>query len=269
MSGLEASKEVEVSEVAPAISGDKQPDLPEPPPIDATSSSSTPIEVIPATSALGLITDPTDAPTASLETPQLPNPTPSPALRRPRPPTKGILKPPPPPAKPTLTNRLRDIATAVGGSAKSLFEPVDDDTTAGPSSAPASRAASSAGSEGQAPQSVTATVGGTLNAISGRLGIGFSRFVAAHAPASSTTSSPSGSPMPSRSISLPETGSQPPMSEKVRQKQPLRRATFLLPSLSITYPISSQGEPWSEKVLEDRKRVSYTTARRCYVANAG
>jgi hypothetical protein len=45
-------------------------------------------------------------------------------------------------------------------------------------------------------------------------------------------------------------------SEKARQKQPLKRATFVLPSLSITYPISSQGEPWSQKVIEERDKVS-------------
>jgi hypothetical protein len=62
-----------------------------------------------------------------------------------------------------------------------------------------------------------------------------------------------------RSISLPEVMGSPlglGSSEKARQKQPLKRATFMLPSLSITYPISSQGEPWSLKVIEDRDRVS-------------
>ena len=62
-----------------------------------------------------------------------------------------------------------------------------------------------------------------------------------------------------RSISLPEVMASPlgfGTSERSRQKQPLKRATFVLPSLSITYPISSQGEPWSLKVVEDRDRVS-------------
>jgi hypothetical protein len=166
-------------------------------------------------------------------------PHPSPAPRRPKPPTKGILKPPPPPAKPTLTNRLRDIVTVVGGGAKSLFDPQELETAgAGPST----------------PQS---SVGGTLNALSGRLTLGLSRFVSPPG-AVSTGSSPAASPVP-RSMSLPEggaTGTTGVMSEKSRQKQPLKRATFLLPSLSITYPISSAGEPWSQKVLEDRKRVS-------------
>jgi protein phosphatase 1 regulatory subunit 37 len=181
-------------------------------------------------------------------------PRPSPAPRRPKPPTKGILKPPPPPPKPTLGNRIRDIVTSsvsvVGGGAKSLFDPAveTDSSIAGPSSR--------AGPSTTSPQSMSATVGGTLNALSGRLGMGFSRLVAG-SPSPSATSTPSSSPMSSRTIPLPETGGVPaPMSEKSRQKQPLRRATFLLPTLSITYPISSQGEPWSQKVLDDRRRVS-------------
>ena len=166
----------------------------------------------------------------------------SPAPRRPRPPTKGILKPPPPPAKPTLGNRLRDIVTVVGGGAKSLFElpPGSDTPGAGPSTP-------------QPPSQQS--VGGTLNALGGRIGLGFSRLVAG-SPGNSTTSTPNDSPVPSRSIGLPENGVTPLVSEKKRQKQPLKRATFLLPSLSITYPISSQGEPWSQKVLEERQKVS-------------
>ena len=164
----------------------------------------------------------------------------SPAPRRPKPPIKGILKPPPPPAKPTLTNRLRDIVTVVGGGAKSLFDPLEpENATAGPST----------------PQ--PPSVGGTLNAIGGRLSMGFSRFVSPPVAPPVTPNPnfssipPAGSPLP-RSVSLPETGGER------RAKQPLKRATFLLPSMSITYPITSSGEPWSQKVLEDRKRVSQT-----------
>lgn len=185
----------------------------------------------------------------------------SPARRRPKPPTKGILKPPPPPPKPTLGNRLRDLAAnVVGGSPSSsrgLFDA--DEYGAGPST----QAAAAAGVA-----SVSAAVGGTLNALGGRLGMGLSRFVNA---ATSPSTTPTASPMGGSKIGLPDVGgmgigsplsttqighSHSPISEKARQKQPLRRATFVLPSLSITYPISSQGEPWSAKVIEDRERVS-------------
>lgn len=156
----------------------------------------------------------------------------SPAPRRPKPPTKGILKPPPPPSKPTLTNRLRDIVTVVGGGAKSLFDPLEEPQGAGPST----------------PQ--PPTVGGTLNAISGRLQMGLSRFVSPTTSLNTApTLTPNASPLP-RSVSLPDYA-----DKERKEKQPLRRATFLLPSISITYPISSSGEPWSQKVLEDRKRV--------------
>lgn len=172
--------------------------------------------------------------------PQPPTECSSPGPRRPKPPTKGILKPPPPPAKPTLTNRLRDIVTVVGGGAKSLFDPLEHENAAAGPSTP------------QPP-----SVGGTLNAIGGRLSMGFSRFVSPPNPSPSAptpsvlgTASPAGSPLP-KSMSLPETG-----GERGKPKQPLKRATFLLPSMSITYPISSSGEPWSQKVLEDRERVS-------------
>ena len=164
----------------------------------------------------------------------------SPAPRRPKPPTKGILKPPPPPAKPTLTNRLRDIVTVVGGGAKSLFDPQELETA------------------GAGPSTPQPSVGGTLNALSGRLTMGLSRFVSP--PTTAYAASPSASPA-ARSVSLPEApGTNGSMSEKSRQKQPLKRATFLLPSLSITYPISSAGEPWSQKVIDDRKRVSRAPA---------
>lgn len=188
-------------------------------------------------------------------------PTPSPARRRPKPPTKGILKPPPPPAKPTLGNRLRDLASTVVSGSSKLFD-ADDPSSSSPRGGVT-------GSPATSPPSVSAAVGGTLNALSGRLGLGLSRFVAG-TPSPSPGASPAGSPAPTRTA-LPETGAGPgspqpqpqsaivsrqqQMSERSRQKQPLKRATFVLPSLSITYPISSSGEPWSIKVIEDRKRV--------------
>ncbi|RSH95673.1 hypothetical protein EHS25_000765 [Saitozyma podzolica] len=191
-------------------------------------------------------------------------PTPSPARRRPKPPTKGILKPPPPPAKPTLGNRLRDLASTVVSGSSKLFD-ADDPSSSSPRGGVT-------GSPATSPPSVSAAVGGTLNAISGRLGLGLSRFVAG-TPSPSPGASPAGSPAPSRTA-LPETGAgsgspqphpqsaivarQQPMSERSRQKQPLKRATFVLPILSITYPISSSGEPWSIKVIEDRKRIEST-----------
>lgn len=170
----------------------------------------------------------------------------TPAKRRPKPPTKGILKPPPPPAKPTLTNRLRDIA----GAAKSLFDPLDDPSYTAGSNGPDT-----------ATTATPPSVSSALTAFSGRLGLGLSRLVQSQ----SSPATPQGSPLGSRSISLPETGSGTGSGsgtahtpEKVRKKQPLRRATFVLPSLSITYPISSTGEPWSEKVIEERKKVGAT-----------
>ena len=200
-------------------------------PTDTTDKTSKVAVELPQTSQIGL------TPVAPQ---QLPAEASSPAPRRPRPPTKGILKPPPPPAKPTLTNRLRDIVTVVGGGAKSLFDPLEpENATAGPST----------------PQ--PPTVGGTLNAIGGRLSMGFSRLVSPPAPSSPASNpilpsaaSPGGSPLP-KTAALPEVA-----TERSKPKQPLKRATFLLPSMSITYPISSSGEPWSQKVLDDRKRVS-------------
>ena len=94
------------------------------------------------------------------------------------------------------------------------------------------------------------------------MGAGFNRLVVAaqqqaqSSPGQNGGGTPNGSPLGIRSMSLPEVISTPfGGSEKSRQKQPLKRATFVLPSLSITYPISSQGEPWSLKVVEDRDRV--------------
>ena len=183
----------------------------------------------------------------------------SPAPRRPKPPTKGILKPPPPPGKPTLSNRLRDIA----GVAKSLFDPLED------SQASTSQSNGNGPPNGQSPRQggldeAGPSVSSAFTAFSGRLGAGFNRLVvAAQQQAQSQSSpgqgtgSPTGSPLGIRSMSLPEVIGTPfGGSEKSRQKQPLKRATFVLPSLSITYPISSQGEPWSLKVVEDRDRVS-------------
>lgn len=190
----------------------------------------------------------------------------SPAPRRPKPPTKGILKPPPPPGKPTLSNRLRDIA----GVAKSLFDPLEDPSQQASSSGQTNGHGN--GNRGQVEANEAGpSVSSAFTAFSGRLGAGFNRLVVA---ASQTQSSPGqsngngggsgngqtpGSPMGIRSISLPEVMASPlgfGTSERSRQKQPLKRATFVLPSLSITYPISSQGEPWSLKVVEDRDRVS-------------
>jgi protein phosphatase 1 regulatory subunit 37 len=200
----------------------------------------------------------------STSAPMNPKAVSSPAPRRPKPPTKGILKPPPPPGKPTLSNRLRDIA----GVAKSLFDPLEDQTQASSSS-------SSAGA-GQAPHNHEAeapSVSSAFTAFSGRLGAGFNRLVVAASQAQAQVQSqslggggtPQGSPMGLRSISLPDVVSPLGLGggERSKQKQPLKRATFVLPSLSITYPISSQGEPWSLKVVEDRDRVcllSYDSA---------
>ena len=175
----------------------------------------------------------------------------SPAIRRPKPPTKGILKPPPPPGKPTLSNRLRDIA----GVAKSLFDPLED-----PQSPQSPQINGSRQVEAEAGPSVSSA----FTAFSGRLGAGFNRLVvAAQQQAQSSPGqnggTPNGSPLGIRSMSLPEVIGTPfGGSEKSRQKQPLKRATFVLPSLSITYPISSQGEPWSLKVVEDRDRVRHS-----------
>lgn len=198
-----------------------------------------------------------DAQPSSTPTP-IPPPTPaSPAPRRPRPPTKGILKPPPPPARPTLSNRLRDFA----GAAKSLFDPLEDDMT-NTFQINGQGSSSLAGSSSASTSAISdSPVSSAFTAFSGRLGAGFNRLVVAASQASavSPSASPQGSPMGIKSISLPD-GVAPLLnhnqSDKARQKQPLKRATFVLPSLSITYPISSQGEPWSQKVIEDRDKVS-------------
>ena len=144
-------------------------------------------------------------------------------------------------------------------------------------------------------QEVSAAVGGTLNALGGKLGLGLSRFV--NAATSATTGGPSTSAVPisssaiaasnhsasppypqptsssspsgrtsaavrslfdfdtSEPLSLARISSAPSVESEKARKQPLRRATFVLPSLSIVYPISTYGEPWSVKVMEDRKKV--------------
>lgn len=195
---------------------------------------------------------------------QLP-PTPSPARRRPRPPTKGILKPPPPPAKPTLGGRLRDLASTVVGTGSKLFDP--EDVSSGVHGESAAVGSSSSALRSPAAQSLSTAVGGTLNSLSGKLRIGLSGLVAATTAAPGTSSpgpsTPTGSPMPQRTalpdIGTPSTPGQStqsqPVSERSRQKQPLKRATFLLPTLSITYPISTHGEPCSAKVVEERRKV--------------
>jgi len=191
-----------------------------------------------------------NVPSTPSQTPPQPVIPASPAIRRPKPPTKGILKPPPPPGKPTLSNRLRDIA----GVAKSLFDPLED-----PQSPQSPQPNGSQQVEAEAGPSVSSA----FTAFSGRLGAGFNRLVvAAQQQAQSSPGqnggTPNGSPLGIRSMSLPEVIGTPfGGSEKSRQKQPLKRATFVLPSLSITYPISSQGEPWSLKVVEDRDRVCH------------
>jgi protein phosphatase 1 regulatory subunit 37 len=202
------------------------------------------------------------SPAVRLPPPPTPIPA-SPAPRRPKPPTKGILKPPPPPGKPTLSNRLRDIA----GVAKSLFDPLEDPSQQASSSTQANGKSNGTNSRQVEGNEAGPSVSSAFTAFSGRLGAGFNRLVVA-ASQTQTQSSPGqangngttpGSPMGLRSISLPEAISSPlgfGGSERSRQKQPLKRATFVLPSLSITYPISSQGEPWSLKVVEDRDRVS-------------
>jgi hypothetical protein len=173
---------------------------------------------------------PPDSTPDSAPTPPTPPPKPAaPALRRPKPPTRGILKPPPPPAKPTLGNRLRDMVVGVTGEVPG----------------PSSRSGSDA---------MNAAVG-TFNAISGRLGL-FNRF----APKEEPQHRQQPHALPRRSTSLASDGSSTSPVHSVaspdRHTLPLKRATFVLPSISITYPISSQNEPWSTKVVEDRERVS-------------
>ncbi|WRT66800.1 uncharacterized protein IL334_003763 [Kwoniella shivajii] len=222
-----------------------------------TSSSSAALSSFPI-SAADSTSDPLSA-SSTLSAPLSNIPSSSPAKRRPRPPAKGILKPPPPPTKPTLGNRLRDIVggavnTAVGTTSR-LFDAPDEFSAAGSSSLPQSSSANLGTS--------TSAPGGTLASISGRLaGLGLSRFVVNATGPPSNSGSTTSSPLPARSVSLPEAGSPiigpvgtPISTEKSKQKQPLKRATFVLPNLSITYPISSQGEPWSAKVTEDRRRI--------------
>lgn len=62
------------------------------------------------------------------------------------------------------------------------------------------------------------------------------------------------SPTPKFITSTPTTNHR--NNNDSKKKQPLKKVTFLLPSMSIIYPISSNGEPWSEKVLADRAKVS-------------
>ncbi|KJD99826.1 hypothetical protein I311_06588 [Cryptococcus gattii NT-10] len=65
------------------------------------------------------------------------------------------------------------------------------------------------------------------------------------------------SPTPKSVSSTPTTNHQND-SHGSKKKQPLKKVTFLLPSISIVYPISSNGEPWSEKVLADRAKIENT-----------
>jgi protein phosphatase 1 regulatory subunit 37 len=219
-----------------SVEVDAKPDLP----VEASQTS----EPSPSTESIPS--------TPSQPPPTAPIPA-SPAIRRPKPPTKGILKPPPPPGKPTLSNRLRDIA----GVAKSLFDPLEDTQSQSPQSPQTN-------GNRQVEAEAGPSVSSAFTAFSGRLGAGFNRLVVAAqqqaqaSPGQNGGGTPNGSPLGIRSMSLPEVIGTPfGGSEKSRQKQPLKRATFVLPSLSITYPISSQGEPWSLKVVEDRDRVCH------------
>lgn len=225
------------------------------PPLPSKDDSAT-SDVTPADNAAVNATN-SDDQTSNQPAQSAPKPVPpKPNARRPK---KGILKPPPPPAKPTLGNMLRDMVVgSVSGEGP------------GPSAPHPS-------------QAMNAAVG-TLNAWSGRLGLGFGRF-------GRDTESQQGPPvppkvprsrLPPRSMSLRDGGrstgqqgqahlsqpappagagsqSGPPGSPPTKKKQLLKRATFVLPSMSITYPISSYGEPWSQKVLDDRQRVSLPT----------
>ncbi len=167
--------------------------------------------------------------------PPAPETSTAPARRRPKHPTKGILKPPPPPVKPTFGNRLRDIVGSVTGEVPGPAAP-------------------------HAHQAVDAAMG-TFNALSGRLLGRFGR--GGEGPP--TPPKRQGVPPRTTSLAEPVRPSPPaapsPPSERVRQKQPLKRAAFVLPSISITYPISSIAEPWSKKVLEDRDKVGTVEAQ--------
>jgi len=249
MTAPESADDIDKAVPSPDEKEDEFTPLPVPVEVDAkpvipveasqTSGPSQPTETVPST--------PSQPPhTASIPA--------SPAIRRPKPPTKGILKPPPPPGKPTLSNRLRDIA----GVAKSLFDPLED-----PQSPHSPQINGTSNGNRQVEAEAGPSVSSAFTAFSGRLGAGFNRLVVAaqqqtQASPGQNGGTPNGSPLGIRSMSLPEVISTPfGGSEKSRQKQPLKRATFVLPSLSITYPISSQGEPWSLKVVEDRDRVCH------------
>ncbi|WVQ77942.1 hypothetical protein IAT38_000022 [Cryptococcus sp. DSM 104549] len=270
-------------------------------PATDTPADTTPAQP-PSDTAITVTTDTTDSPSAppseqppsastipsaqTLSAPTAASAPSSPGKRRPKPPTKGILKPPPPPAKPTFSNRLRDIVggavNVVGTTTNRLFDGPEDISQhgqgqgqalgnayqggAGAAPGPSTPGRGGGGSSAGGPNGVNgvgqpAGGGGTLASLSGRFaGFGLGRFVAA---AASPQSAPGASPM-ARQTSLEGAPGQPGgmggqgVVEAGRPKQPLKRATFVLPSLSITYPISSQGEPWSVKVIEDRKRIEST-----------
>lgn len=207
---------------------DAKEDAPPPPPKDDSASSDV--------TAAATTSD--DQPLSAIVTAPKPKP-PKPNAKRPK---KGILKPPPPPAKPTLGNMLRDMVVgSVSGEGP------------GPSAPHPS-------------QAMNAAVG-TLNAWSGRLGLGFGRFGRdAEQPGPPVPPKVPKPRLPPRTTSLRDGQSPPPAPPApagpagppvpAKKKQPLKRATFVLPSLSITYPISSYGEPWSQKVIDERQRVS-------------
>ncbi|TYJ53131.1 hypothetical protein B9479_006254 [Cryptococcus floricola] len=181
-----------------------------------------------------------------------PHPAPSPAKRRPPPPTRGILKPPPPPAKPSLGNRLRDI---VWGDAEG--DPRSQDGAA--AGGGEGREAGEGQMRGLPTPRALGGQGGTLASLSGRLAFGFGRLVAPQPPAPVVPAKHEAAPS-ERSALRGEHGAGQGQGQQgqvvaVKKKQPLKKATFLLPSMSVTYPISSQGEPWSLKVLEDRQKI--------------
>ncbi|ODN85879.1 hypothetical protein L198_07444 [Cryptococcus wingfieldii CBS 7118] len=177
----------------------------------------------------------------------------SPARRRPPPPTRGILKPPPPPAKPSLGNRLRDI---VWGDAEG--DPRSQDGAA--ASGGGGREPGEGQMRGLPTPRALGGQGGTLASLSGRLAFGFGRLVAPQPPATVVPAKHEAAPSECSALQGehgPGPGQQGQQGQvvAVKKKQPLKKATFLLPSMSVTYPISSQGEPWSLKVLEDRQKI--------------
>ncbi|BEI85076.1 hypothetical protein CcaverHIS002_0504770 [Cutaneotrichosporon cavernicola] len=151
--------------------------------------------------------------------PNPPEPISAPPRRRPKPPSKGILKPPPAPVKPTFGNRLRDIVGSVTGEVP------------GPSSP-------------HAHQAVNAAMG-TFNALSGRL---LGRFGRDGGEGPPTPPKRQGVPPPTTPHAEPPrpvlVAAPLPASERARDRSSHSNALR-----------SSIAEPWSKKVLEDRDKV--------------